>query len=305
MSVAKEKQTFLSTTKKMDHRTAYLLCAPALILLTIFVYLPLVLAIENSFTDWKFYGDSTFIGLDNFGMVLKNQLFQQSIGNILWFVVMIIPAEIILGFFLAHVLKQMSDRLGAFVKTSIYVPTVIAGVVASVIFLFIFNYQGGIINYVVRSLGGKRIAFFNSAWTARLCIAITTLWMGLGYNALVMYAGLQNIPQSYYEAAEVDGAGAWKRLWYITIPSMRNVFILILINLTTGTLQMFDLPYMMTNGGPVNTTLTPMMYVYNNFKSSDYSMGYTIAAALLMMIVIGALSSVVFRLIGSEKSQDE
>ena len=137
MSVAKEKQTFLSTTKKMDHRTAYLLCAPALILLTIFVYLPLVLAIEKSFTDWKFYGDSTFIGLDNFGMVLKNQLFQQSIGNILWFVVMIIPAEIILGFFLAHVLKHMSDRLGAFVKTSIYVPTVIAGVVASVIFLFI------------------------------------------------------------------------------------------------------------------------------------------------------------------------
>lgn len=303
--MAKEKQTFLSTTKKMDHYTAYLMIAPALICLSIFVYYPLVLAVEKSFTDWKFYGESTFIGLNNFIMVLKNQLFQQSIGNILWFVVMIIPAELILSFLMAHVLKNMSNKLGAFVKTSIYVPTVIAGVVASVIFLFIFNYQGGIINYVVRLMGGKRIAFFNNAWTSRLCIVITTLWMGLGYNALVMYAGLQNIPQSYYEAAEVDGAGAWKKLLYITIPSLRNVFILILINLTTGTLQMFDLPYMMTGGGPVNTTLTPMMFVYNNFKSSDYSMGYTIAAALLMMIVIGALSSVVFRLIGSEKSQDE
>lgn len=303
--MAKEKQTFLSTTKKMDHYTAYLMIAPALICLSIFVYYPLVLAVEKSFTDWKFYGESTFIGLNNFIMVLKNQLFQQSLGNILWFVLMIIPAELILSFLMAHVLKNMSNKLGAFVKTSIYVPTVIAGVVASVIFLFIFNYQGGIINYVVRLMGGKRIAFFNNAWTSRLCIAITTLWMGLGYNSLVMYAGLQNIPQSYYEAAEVDGADAWKKLLYITIPSLRNVFILILINLTTGTLQMFDLPYMMTGGGPVNTTLTPMMFVYNNFKSSDYSMGYTIAAALLMMIVIGALSSVVFRLIGSEKSQDE
>ena len=303
--MAKEKQTFLSTTKKMDHYTAYLMIAPALICLSIFVYYPMVLAVEKSFTDWKFYGESTFIGLNNFIMVLKNQLFQQSLGNILWFVVMIIPAELILSFLMAHVLKNMSNKLGAFVKTSIYVPTVIAGVVASVIFLFIFNYQGGIINYVVRLMGGKRIAFFNNTWTSRLCIAITTLWMGLGYNALVMYAGLQNIPQSYYEAAEVDGADAWKKLLYITIPSLRNVFILILINLTTGTLQMFDLPYMMTGGGPVNTTLTPMMFVYNNFKSSDYSMGYTIAAALLMMIVIGALSSVVFRLIGSEKSQDE
>ncbi len=303
--MAKEKQIFLSTTKKMDHRTAYLMIAPALLLLTIFVYYPLVLAVEKSFTDWKFYGESTFVGLGNFSMVLKNQLFQQSIGNIVWFVLLIIPAELILGFLMAHVLKNMSEKMGAFVKTSIYVPTVIAGVVASVIFLFIFNYQGGIINYVVRQLGGKRIAFFNSAWTSRLSISITTLWMGLGYNSLVMYAGLQNIPQSYYEAAEVDGAGAWKKLVNITIPSMRNVFILILINLTTGTLQMFDLPYMMTNGGPVNTTLTPMMFVYNNFKSSDYSMGYTIAAALLMMIVIGALSSIVFRLIGSEKSQDE
>lgn len=304
-AVARAKKTYLSTTKKMDHRTAYLMIAPALILLTIFVYVPLVMAVEKSFTNWKFYGESTFLGLQNYAMVLKNQLFQTSIVNIFWFAIIIIPVELIVSFLFAHVLKGMSDKLGAFVKTAIYVPTVIAGVVASVIFLFIFNYQGGIINYVVRALGGKRIAFFNDPMLARLCIGITTLWMGLGYNSLVMYAGLQNIPQSYYEAAEVDGAGAWIKLTRITIPSMRNVFILILVNLTTGTLQMFDLPYMMTGGGPVNTTLTPMMYIYNNFKSSDYSMGYTVSAAILMMIVIGLLSSVVFRLIGSEKSQDE
>lgn len=199
----------------------------------------------------------------------------------------------------------MSERIGAVVKTAVYVPTVIAGIVASVIFLFIFNYQGGLLNWLIRQFGGKRVAFFNDPTLARLSIAVTTMWMGLGFNSLVMYAGLQNIPQNYYEAAEVDGAGAFTRLIRITIPSLRNVFILILVSLTTGTLQMFDLPYMMTGGGPVNSTLTPMVYIYNNFKSADYSMGYTVSAAILMMIVIGLLSSVVFRLIGSEKSQDE
>lgn len=289
----------------MDRRTGYLMILPALLCLSIFVYIPLIMAVDKSFTNWKFYGESAFVGLNNYVMVLKNQLFQTSIINIVWFAVIIIPLEMILSFLFAHVLKGMSEKLGAFTKTAIYVPTVIAGVVASVIFLFIFNYQGGIINYLVRLTGGKRIAFFNDPMLARVCIALTTLWMGLGYNSLVMYAGLQNIPTSYYEAAEVDGAGPFVRLTRITIPSMRNVFILIVVNLTTGTLQMFDLPYMMTNGGPVNATLTPMIYIYNNFKSADYSMGYTVAAAILMMIVIGLLSSVVFRLIGSEKSQDE
>lgn len=294
-----------AATRKMDRRTGYLMVFPALLFLSVFVYVPLVMAVDKSFTNWKFYGESTFIGLTNYVMVLKNQLFQASLVNILWFVAIIIPIELILSFLFAHVLKSMSERIGAVVKTAVYVPTVIAGIVASVIFLFIFNYQGGLLNWLIRQFGGKRVAFFNDPTLARLSIAVTTMWMGLGFNSLVMYAGLQNIPQNYYEAAEVDGAGAFTRLIRITIPSLRNVFILILVSLTTGTLQMFDLPYMMTGGGPVNSTLTPMVYIYNNFKSADYSMGYTVSAAILMMIVIGLLSSVVFRLIGSEKSQDE
>ncbi len=289
----------------MDHRTAYLMIIPSIVLFAIFVYVPLVMAVRYSFTDWNFYSDSNFIGLKNFVMVLKNQIFQKSLVNIFWFALIIIPCQVLLSFLFAHVLKNTSERFGSYVKTSIYVPTVISGVVASVIFLFIFNYQGGILNYLIRKLGGSRIPFLNDVVISKWAIAITTIWMGFGYNSLVMFAGLQNIPQSYYEAAEVDGAGIFAKFFKITIPSMKNVFILIIVNLTTGTIQMFDLPYMMTNGGPVNSTLTPMMYIYNNFKSADYSMGYTVAAALLMMVIIGAVSSIVFGLINSEKAQDE
>lgn len=294
-----------SPTQRMDLRTGYLMVIPSLIALSIFVYVPLFMALQKSFTNWNFYADSEFIGFRNFEMVLQNQLFRKSIENIIYFVLMVIPAQMLLTFLFAHALRGMSHSFGAFAKTAVYVPTVISGIVASVIFLFIFNYQGGIINFLARQLGMKRIAFFNDPWLARGIIAVTGMWMGFGSLSLIMYAGLMNIPRAYYEAAEVDGANTLQKFLRITIPSMKNVFILVAINLTTGTLQMFDLPFLMTGGGPVNNTLTPMMYIYNNFKSADYSMGYTVAAALLMMIVIGSLSSFVFRLIKSEKSQDE
>ena len=296
-----------STTYRMDHWTAYLMILPSLVFLGIFVLAPLVMSLEKSFTDWQFYGETRFIGLQNFQMVIKNQLFQKSLGNILWFVLAIVPTEIICCFLFAHVLRGMNQSVGAYAKTAIYVPTVISGVVASVIFLFIFNYQGGILNWLIMQTGHKRVAFLKDPTLSRLAVSFATIWLGFGYNSLVMYAGLQNIPQSYYEAAEVDGAGTFTKLFRITIPSLRNVFILIMVNLMAGTLQMFDLPYMMMNGtgGPVNSTLTPMIYVYNNFKSADYSMGYTVAASLLLMIIIGLLNSVVFMLIGSEKAQDE
>ena len=304
--MAQAKAASRSATRRMDHWTAYLMILPSIVMLGIFVLVPLFMALEKSFTDWKFYAGSNFIGLKNFGMVLKNQLFKQSLGNILWFAAVIIPTQVAVSFLFAHVLKGMAPRIGAYAKTAIYVPTVISGIVASVIFLFIFNYQGGILNFIVRQLGGKRIGFLAEPGLAKISVSVAVLWLGFGYNSLVMYAGLQNIPQSYYEAAEVDGANAFTKLIRITVPSLKNVFILVTINMMTGTLQMFDLPYMMMQGtgGPVNSTLTPMIYIYNNFKIPDFTMGYTVAAALCLMVIIGALNSIVFTLIGSEKAQD-
>ncbi len=304
--MAQAKGASRSATRRMDHWTAYLMILPSIAMLGVFVLVPLFMALEKSFTDWKFYAGSNFVGLKNFGMVLQNQLFQLSLSNILLFVAMIIPTQVAASFLFAHVLRGMSSRIGAYAKTAVYVPTVISGIVASVIFLFIFNYQGGILNFIVRQLGGKRIGFLAEPELAKVSVAVVILWMGFGYNSLVMYAGLQNIPQSYYEAAEVDGANAWVKLTRITIPSLKNVFILVTINMMTGTLQIFDVPYMMMNGtgGPVNSTLTPMIYIYNNFKVPDYTMGFTVAAALCLMVIIGLLNSIVFTLIGSEKAQD-
>ncbi len=307
--MARTKAAGLSSLRRSDHITAYLMIIPSLIMLGVFVFTPLFMALEKSLTNWKLYQASEFIGLENFRMVLGNSLFRKSLENMIGFVLLIVPAQFILSFLFAHVLRGMHQRAGALIKTAIYIPTVISGVVASVIFLFIFHYQGGILNWIIRQMGYKRVGFLADPGLSKLAISVTAIWMSFGYNSLIMFAGLQNIPQSYYEAAEVDGATRFKQLIYITLPSMKNTFILILINLMTGTLQMFDLPYMMFGGsggaGPVNSTLTPMVFVYNNFKSADFSLGYTISAALLLMIVIGTLNSLVFTVIGSQKSQDE
>jgi ABC-type sugar transport system permease subunit len=154
----------------------------------------------------------------------------------------------------------------------------------------------------VRGLGFKRIAFFTSPWLATFSISAVSIWIGLGGNTILMYAALLNIPKEYYEAASIDGAGSLSKMLFITIPQMKNIFILICINLTTGTLQMFDLPYMMTGGGPANQTLSPMLYLYNNYRDVDKGLGYTIAGALIIMVVISIVNAVIFRIIKSEKS---
>ncbi len=288
----------------MDHRTAYVMILPALAFLVVFVLLPLFLAVEKSFTDWNFYQESTFTGLRNFRLVLTNELFLTALRNGLRFVLIIAPAQLVASFLFAHVLRGMAQGLSGTVKTSIYVPAVISGVVASVIFMFILNYRAGLLNEILRLFGRPRVAFLTQPLLATVSIAVPALWLGFGYNSLVMYAGLLGIPQAYYEAAEVDGAGPLTRLVRITIPSMRNVAILLCINLVTGTLQIFDLPFLMTGGGPVNTTLTPIMFLYNNFRSMDRTMGYTVAGALIMMLVITVVNSIVFTVIRSQKSQD-
>lgn len=291
-------------TRRMDHVTAYLMILPAFALLLIFVIIPLFMALEKSFTNWTFYKEAEFVGLNNFRLVLTNELFRVSIINILRFVIIIVPTQIVVTFFFAHILKNLRGKYASIVKTSIYIPTVISGVVASVIFIFILDYRAGIMNEILKIFGINRVAFLTDPVLANVSIIIPTLWLGFGYSALVIYAGLINIPKEYYEAAQVDGANVFDQLIRITIPSMKNIFVLLCINMVTGTLQMFDLPFVMTGGGPMNKTLTPMIFLYNNFKAADKTMGLTLAGALLIMIVIALLNSVVFKIISSEKSMD-
>ena len=304
MEKKRRKEPRFSRMQKREMGVAYLMLLPAVVLLGIFVIVPLVMAIEKSFYDWNFYKDSVFVGIDNFRVILVNKSFQRAVINALKFVVLLVPLQIVVQFAFAHLLKNLSSKFSNVVKTAIYIPGIIAGIIAGIIFMFIFEYKGGLVNQMLMSVGIDRIAFKNNGFWAMLSIVVPSVWLGFGGGTILNYAGLISVPGEYYEAASIDGAGGFMKLIHITLPQMKNIFVLQCINMTTATLQMFELPMIMTGGGPREQTLTPMLYMYYNFKNTGMSMGHTIAGALLMMILIAVLNSFVFKIIKSEKSID-
>lgn len=166
------------------------------------------------------------------------------------------------------------------------------------------NYGGGLVNGILLQIGWEPIAILMDAKWARILVIVPTLWLGFGYNSLVMYAGLLNIPKDYYEAATLDGAGWWRKLLKITLPGMTNYFLLTIVGLLTGALTMFDIPFLMTGGGPLETTLTPVLYLFNNYRNVLQSSSVTIAGAILVMLIVGTLNAVVFFGVQSKVSDE-
>lgn len=288
-------------TSRMDHLTAYLMILPSFVLLAVFVIWPLIDSISKSFTDYNFY-NSTFVGLYNYRVAFHNPTFLKSFQNILKYIVIGVSLGIIPPFLFAHCVKALRGFFGAAVKTALYIPSIIGGVISSVIFLFILDYQGGLINNLIRTLGGTRYNFLAYPNSALLSIIFTSFWGGFGYNTLYQLAGLNNIPDSYYEAAMLDGCNSFQRMIYVTVPCMKGIFLLCLVNGIKGTLMMMELPMLMTNGGPNNSTLTPVLYIYNMFKDSAVTKGYMLACSVIMMVFSTIFTSISFFLIKPDKS---
>lgn len=288
---------------RYDNKIAYIMLLPILILLTVFVIIPFVYAVNVSFYDWSFYQDSVYVGLRNFSNVLTDPLFTKSILIGLRFALMVVPAQLLLAFLFAHVIKSLGKRLSGFVKTAIYIPTIISGIIASIVFAFIYDYNAGLANYFLELLGMEKVAWLADVRTALGSIAVPVIWLGFWITALIMLAGLLDIPESYYEAAELEGAGVFARMTRITLPLMKNVILYLLVIGFTGAIQQFELPLVMTGGGPINETLTPNLYIFNHFKN-DVLVGHSIASALLLFLVLGTISAIIFKVLNSDKAVD-
>jgi ABC-type sugar transport system permease subunit len=291
-----------------SNRIAYLMLAPLIILLAIFVIIPFFQAAYLSFFDFSFYLPSTFIGFDNYANVLSDEIFVQSIVRGLLFMVLVVPIGLVLAFVFASVVKGMGAKLASVVKTSIYLPTIISGVIASIVFVLIFDYYGGILNWFLDLLVSPFREFEPIPWlgdpaTALPSLAVPAVWIGFGVTALIMLAGMLDIPDSYYESASLDGATWWQQTFFITIPMLKNVLIYLLIAGSVGAIQQFELPLIMTGGGPLNSTMMPNLYIFQHF-TQDQRQGQPLAAALMLFIVLGLVSVLIFRFINSEKTQE-
>lgn len=295
-------------SKRFAYRSkwyAYAMLAPGLILLSIFVLYPFVLALIRSFSNYSAYEtDIRFVGLENYIQILKDARFFQSLQNVIVMTLIYAALMTIASFFFALLIKRVGPRTANITKTLIYIPCLLSGILVSVIFLYMFS-NNGLINAIRVENGLERIVFNADGVFPYVIVILPMLWGGFGYNTIVMLAGLHNIPKIYYEAASLDGANSFRQMIHITLPNMKNYFVLIIINLITGGLQMFEFPLMMTGGGPLDSTLTPVLFMYWQKSNPTLTQSCVMAGCILIMIPIAAINLIVFKLIRSEKSVEE
>jgi multiple sugar transport system permease protein len=256
-----------------------------------------------SFFDWSFYQESEFVGFDNFRRVLTDDAFIASVGRGLLFALIVVPVQLALAFIFASLVATVGRRLATTLKVSVFIPTVISTVIASIVFILIYQYHGGLANWLIGLFGIPPQAWLADVTLALPSMAVPAIWLGLGIASLIMLAGLLDIPGTYYEAAELDGAGWWRRTFSITLPLMRNIILYLAIAGFVANVQQFELPLVLTKGGPQDATMLPNLLIFTHF-TNDITAGYSIAAAFLLFIVMGTISALIFRFLNSAQAED-
>ncbi|MET9340455.1 sugar ABC transporter permease [Nonomuraea sp. NPDC003804] len=298
-----ERRAGVRARPRRESRAAFTMLAPLLVLLAVFVIWPLIHAVYISFFTWSFYDPAVFVGLENYINVVTDEEFVNSVVRGLLFSAMVVPVQVTIAFVFANLVKTVSRRMAAVMKVTIYVPAVISEVIAAIVFALIYTHRGGLLNWFLDFFGIEAIPWLGDTATALPAVAIPAIWIGMGVASLIMLAGLLDIPEAYYECASLDGAGPWTKMFRITLPLMKNVILFLLVTGFAASLQFLILPWLMTQGGPVNSTNLPNLFILQHFNTDLY-VGYSIAAALLLFGVLGAVSAVIFRLVRSEKAMD-
>ncbi|SIO06951.1 carbohydrate ABC transporter permease [Agromyces cerinus] len=293
------------STHVMDNRTAYVMIAPMVVLLGMFVWWPLLYSFYLSTFEISFYEEPVFVGLQFYGYVLEDPDFWHSIGIGATYVLYTVPAIMIIAFLVASFIRTVGRKVAGLLKTTVYVPTVVSAVITSVVFVFMYRADGGLINWLIGFVGLGPFAFLSDPELALPAISVPGIWLAFGITTLIMLAGMYDIPQSYYEAAQLEGANFFQRTWFITIPLMKNVLLYLVVTATIAGMQQFELPLIMTQGGPTNSTMTPNLFIFNQFKDpTPYATSFSLTAALILFFVLGGISMLIFRLIRSDKAID-
>ena len=266
----------------------YLVVSPYLVHLLLFILFPVVFSIVLTFHKWNIIAPMEFIGVDNFFRLLEDRLFWKALLNTFQFLLVHIPLQIIVALALAYFLNRQLFARGFF-RASFFMPVVISGVVVTILWQQLYGLETGLFNRILIHLGFGRVEWISDPGTAMTSIAIMATWKNVGLYVILFLVGLQSVPSSYYEAAEVEGATAWQQFRYITLPAINPTVFMVVILSTIGGFSLFIEPYIMTDGGPLNSTLSAMLYIYKQ-AFGYYHMGYSATLglffALLIMIVV-------------------
>lgn len=279
-----KKKTKLTLEKKYN-LTGWAFLLPAAILIFVFCFYPMAQAILLSFRKTG----GVFTGLSNYTRVFQDKTFQQCLFNTFFYFLIQVPIMLVLALILAQLLNSPKIRCKGLFRTLIFLPCATSLVSYSMIFKSLFA-PDGVVNRVLTGIGLSSVDWFQSTWPARWVIVIALIWRWTGYNMVFYLSGMQGIDDSIYESAQIDGASAFARFRYITLPMLKPIILFTTINSTIGTLQLFDEVVNITDGGPANATITISQYIYNTMFKYNSNFGYASAISYVIVILVVVLS---------------
>ncbi|MBB6691426.1 sugar ABC transporter permease [Cohnella xylanilytica] len=273
----------------------YVMIAPAMAGIVLFVVYPVLYLVRLSFYKYNLMNKakSKFIGWDNYRKLFGNDDFYKSLVNTVWYTVGVVALTMILSLLIALWLRR-SSRWNALVQAGIFTPHIVSIVSIALLWLWMMEPSHGLLNYVLQSLGLPTSTWLQSSKTALVSVIIVSVWHGIGYYALILVAALQSIPPSIYEAAALDNAGRFKLFFRITLPLISPQLFFVLVIMTIGSFKVFDTVQVMTDGGPNQATSTIVYYI---FRYRSTNIGYSSATGVVLMLVVGALTFLYFRLL--------
>jgi multiple sugar transport system permease protein len=266
----------------------YVLVAPYVLHLLVFFGYPLVFALVLVFHRWNIITPMEFAGFGNLVRLAGDDLFTRAVLNTALFLLIHIPLQIAFALFFATLLDRKFKARGFF-RTVYFLPVVVSGVVVTILFQQLFAFETGFVNQLLTSLFGIRVPWLVSPRWAMPSIALIATWKNVGFYIVLFLAGLQNIPSTLYEVADIDGAGAWRKFKDITLPMLNPMMVTVVVLSTIGGFSLFIEPYVLTGGGPLNSTLSALLYIYNQafyFNHMGYAAALGLCFALVIMVVV-------------------
>jgi multiple sugar transport system permease protein len=284
--------------------TGWAFSAPFLIVFLAFLALPILASFVLSFTGFSLGNlvdpfSARFVGLDNYARLFHDEKFLQAAFNTAYFVIVGVVLNVALGLLAAVALNRGITRFRALFRVGYYLPVVSSIVAIAVIWRFLFNADFGLVNGALQVVGIKGPDWLGNATLAMPVIILLAVWRNFGNAMIIFLAGLQGIPNDLYEAARIDGANRWQEFRSITLPMLRPTVLFLTVITTIGFLQLFEEPFVMTQGGPLNKTLSVSMYVYQQ-GFNFFHQGYASAIAYTLFVVIAAITLIQFRVLRSE-----
>ncbi|MFO7446800.1 MAG: sugar ABC transporter permease [Ignavibacteriaceae bacterium] len=287
--IAARKKLKSPNYKKGDGLAALLFLSPTLIVFSAFILFPVFFSFYLSFQQWNMFGgDSTFVGFDNYVRLFQSEEFWLVLKNTAIYTIGTIPLNMVFSLGVAYVLnKKIIGK--KFLRTAFFAPVIISPVAAALIWRWLYDPNFGLINYSIAIFGFDTVNWLNDPSAAMFALIIMGVWKTFGINMVLFSAGLQAIPESYYEAADIDGAGKWAKFWHITIPMLSPTTFFIMIMSMISSFQVFDIVYVLTSGGPLGSTKVLVFYVYEQaFKF--FEMGYASAGAYVLFAILFILT---------------